>query len=89
MGALIGQGACRLLALAREAIDSTRVGANGSLHSAATYALASHIQYKNVKPCLSVHVYICYINIIKLSSLIHTFSVQRALKVSICGRGSL
>ncbi len=47
VGALIGQSACRLFALAREAIDSTRVGASGSLYSAATYALASHTQNKH------------------------------------------
>ncbi len=35
---LIGQIACRLLALVQEAIDSTRAGASGSLHSAATEA---------------------------------------------------
>ncbi len=35
-GVLIGQSACRLLTLAREAIDSTR--ASGRLHSAATGA---------------------------------------------------
>ncbi len=39
VGALIGQSACRLLALARVAIDSTRAGASGSLHSAATILL--------------------------------------------------
>ncbi len=33
---LIGQSACRLLTGAREAIDSTRAGARGSLHSATT-----------------------------------------------------
>ncbi len=33
---MIGQSACRLLAFAREAIDSTAVGANGKLHSAVT-----------------------------------------------------
>ncbi len=36
VGALIGQRACRLLALARAAIDSTRVGASGSLQAATT-----------------------------------------------------
>ncbi len=35
---LIGEIACRLLALVQEAIDSTRAGASGSLHSAATEA---------------------------------------------------
>ncbi len=35
-GLLIGQSPRRLLALPREAIDSTRKGANGSLHFAAT-----------------------------------------------------
>ncbi len=34
--ALIGQSTCRLLALAREAIDSTRAWASGSLQSATT-----------------------------------------------------
>ncbi len=36
VGALIGQNTCRLLALVREAIDSTRAGASGSLQSATT-----------------------------------------------------
>ncbi len=36
VGVLIGQSACRLLPLAREAIVSTRGGASGSLHSAVT-----------------------------------------------------
>ncbi len=36
VGALIGQSACRLLALAREAIDGTRAGASSSLQSATT-----------------------------------------------------
>ncbi len=36
VGVVIGQGGCRLLALAQEAIDSTRAGASGSLHSATT-----------------------------------------------------
>ncbi len=36
VGALIGQRACRLLALAREAIDSTRAAANGSSQVATT-----------------------------------------------------
>ncbi len=36
VGALSGQSACRLLALPREVIDSTRAKTNGSLHSAAT-----------------------------------------------------
>ncbi len=36
VGVLIGQSAYGLLALAREAIDSTRAGASDSLHSAAT-----------------------------------------------------
>ncbi len=35
-GVLIGQSACRLLASAREAIDSTRAGTSGRLHWAAT-----------------------------------------------------
>ncbi len=35
-GVLIGQSACRLLTFARDAIDSTRAGASGSLNSAAT-----------------------------------------------------
>ncbi len=33
MGALIGQSVCRLLALVREAIDSTRTGASGNSQS--------------------------------------------------------
>ncbi len=36
VGVLIGQGACRLLAFAREAVDIARVGASGSLHLAVT-----------------------------------------------------
>ncbi len=36
VGTLIGQRACRLLALARAAIDSTRAGASGSLKAATT-----------------------------------------------------
>ncbi len=36
MCVLIGQIACRLLELPREAIDRTRVRASGNLHSAAT-----------------------------------------------------
>ncbi len=36
VGVMIGQSACRLLALAREAIDSTRAGASGILQSAPT-----------------------------------------------------
>ncbi len=36
VGALIGQRAGRLLALAREAIDSTLAGANGSMQAATT-----------------------------------------------------
>ncbi len=36
VGALIGQSACRLLALARETIDSTSAGASGSLKSGTT-----------------------------------------------------
>ncbi len=39
VGVLIGQSACRLLALAREEIDSTRACASGSLHSAAITTL--------------------------------------------------
>ncbi len=38
--AVIGQGACRLLALVREAIDSKRAGASGSLQSVTTVAFA-------------------------------------------------
>ncbi len=37
VGVLIGQSACRILAFAREAIDSTRAGASGSLQSAAKH----------------------------------------------------
>ncbi len=37
--ALIGQSACRFLALAREAIDSTRAGASGSLQAATTQVI--------------------------------------------------
>ncbi len=37
MGVLSGQSARSLLALALEVIDSTRAGASGSLHSAATH----------------------------------------------------
>ncbi len=36
VGVLIGQSACRLLALTREAVDSTRAEASGSLQSATT-----------------------------------------------------
>ncbi len=36
VGALIGQSACRLLACARAAIDSTRAGASGGLQAATT-----------------------------------------------------
>ncbi len=36
VGALIGQSACRLLALAREVIDNTCAGTSGSLQSAST-----------------------------------------------------
>ncbi len=39
MGALIGQSACRLLALARESIDSTRAGASRSLQLASPNSL--------------------------------------------------
>ncbi len=39
VGFLIGQSTCRRLALAREAIDSTRAGASGSLQSAITKPL--------------------------------------------------
>ncbi len=38
MSALIGQGACRLLACSRAAIDSTRAGASGSLQATGTPA---------------------------------------------------
>ncbi len=40
MGAVIGQSACRLLALVREAIDIARAGASGSLQSATTVVFA-------------------------------------------------
>ncbi len=36
VGALIGQSTCRLLALEREAIDSTCAGASGGVQSATT-----------------------------------------------------
>ncbi len=49
VGTLIGQSACRLLALPREAIDSTRAGASGNLQSAATL-LHSAINKLNKQP---------------------------------------
>ncbi len=42
-GVRIGQSVCRLLALALEAIDSTRAGASGSLLSAATDPLKMRV----------------------------------------------
>ncbi len=43
VGALIGQRACRLLALAREAIDITSAGASGSLQAATTHARGARV----------------------------------------------
>ncbi len=42
---LNGQSACILLALAREAIDSTPASASGCLHSAATGSLQMHLLF--------------------------------------------
>ncbi len=70
VGAMIGQRACRVLALAREAIDSTRAGASGSLQAAIASQLAvpwarwseAFMDYENPLPIVNTSFLIRFSN---------------------------